>query len=66
MIGRIRLAAVLSACVATGAALSGCQAQKAAPAPPPPDVIVTPVVQKDVPIYNEWVATLDGFDNAQI
>ena len=33
---------------------------------PPPDVIVTPVVQKDVPIYNEWVATLDGFDNAQI
>src|SRR5579863_3872402 len=33
---------------------------------PPPDVVVTPVVQKDVPIYNEWVATLDGFDNAQI
>jgi RND family efflux transporter MFP subunit len=64
--GRVGLAAVVSACVATGAALAGCQAQKAAPAPPPPDVVVTPVVQKDVPIYNEWVATLDGFDNAQI
>jgi RND family efflux transporter MFP subunit len=47
-------------------ALTGCEGQKAAPAPPPPEVIVTPVVQKDVPIYNEWVATLDGFDNAQI
>src|ERR1700722_6067033 len=47
-------------------ALTGCQSQKAAQAPPPPEVIVTPVVQKDVPIYNEWVATLDGFDNAQI
>jgi RND family efflux transporter MFP subunit len=62
----IARAAMISACVATGLALIGCQAQKAAPAPPPPDVVVTPVVQKDVPIYNEWVATLDGFDNAQI
>ena len=51
---------------ATALAFTGCETQKAAPAPPPPDVVVTPVVQKDVPIYNEWVATLDGFDNAQI
>ncbi|HEY4906513.1 MAG TPA: efflux RND transporter periplasmic adaptor subunit [Candidatus Acidoferrum sp.] len=66
MTGRIRLAAAMSACAAMSFALMGCEAQKAAPAPPPPDVVVTPVVQKDVPIYNEWVATLDGFDNAQI
>jgi RND family efflux transporter MFP subunit len=66
MIGRIRMSALMSACVVTGMALTGCEAQKAAPAPPPPDVVVTPVVQKDVPSYNEWVATLDGFDNAQI
>ena len=46
--------------------MTGCQNQKAAPTPPPPEVIVTPVVQMDVPLYNEWVATLDGFDNAQI
>ncbi|HXM15414.1 MAG TPA: efflux RND transporter periplasmic adaptor subunit [Candidatus Eremiobacteraceae bacterium] len=56
----------MSACAAMSFALMGCEAQKAPPAPPPPDVVVTPVVQKDVPIYNEWVATLDGFDNAQI
>jgi RND family efflux transporter MFP subunit len=46
--------------------LSGCQGQKAASAPPPPEVQVVGVVQQDVPIYNEWVATLDGYENAQI
>ena len=66
VIGRIQHAAAISACAAMSFALMGCEAQKAAPAPPPPDVVVTPVVQKDVPIYNEWVATLDGYDNAQI
>jgi membrane fusion protein (multidrug efflux system) len=29
-------------------------------------VQVAPVVQKDVSIYSEWVATLDGYVNAQI
>jgi len=43
----------------------GCQSKQAAP-PPPPDVVVVDVVQKDVPIYGEWVATLDGYVNAQI
>jgi RND family efflux transporter MFP subunit len=66
VIGRIQFGAAISACAALSFALMGCEAQKAAPAPPPPDVVVTPVVQKDVPIYNEWVATLDGYDNAQI
>jgi RND family efflux transporter MFP subunit len=65
MIKRFELAAAV-ACAVIGLALTGCQEQKAATAMPPPDVVVTPVVQKDVPIYNEWVATLDGFDNAQI
>jgi membrane fusion protein (multidrug efflux system) len=32
----------------------------------PPEVLVAPVQQKDVPIVSEWVATLDGFVNAQI
>jgi RND family efflux transporter MFP subunit len=36
------------------------------PAPPPPEVEVVPVQQKDVPVSMEWVATLDGFLNAQI
>ncbi len=33
---------------------------------PPPEVLVTPVVQRDVPTFGEWVATLDGYQNAQI
>jgi RND family efflux transporter MFP subunit len=45
----------------------GCN-QKAASAPLPaaPEVEVATVIQKDVRIYGEWVATLDGYVNAQI
>ena len=46
-------------------ALSGC-GSKAAPVPPVPVVQVATVVQKDTPIYSDWVATLDGFVNEQI
>ena len=46
--------------------LAGCGGKAAAPAAPPPDVKVTAVVQRDVPIVSEWVATLDGYVNAQI
>lgn len=45
--------------------LSGC-GNGQAPPPKPPDVEVTAVVQKDVPVYSEWVTTLDGYVNAQI
>jgi len=38
----------------------------AAPPPPAPTVQVTEVIQRDVPIYGEWVGTLDGFVNAEI
>jgi membrane fusion protein (multidrug efflux system) len=43
----------------------GCSKEKPAP-PPPPTVEVTAVVQKDVPIYKEWVGALDGNINAVI
>jgi RND family efflux transporter MFP subunit len=43
----------------------GC-AQKNSPAGAAPQVQVARVVQKDVSIYSEWVATLDGYVNAQI
>jgi RND family efflux transporter MFP subunit len=46
--------------------VSSCTNTQANPAPPPPIVEVTEVVQKDVPIYSEWVAVLDGYVNAQI
>lgn len=44
---------------------SGYQSKQAGP-PPPLEVGVIDVVQKDVPIFGEWVATLDGYMNAQI
>jgi RND family efflux transporter MFP subunit len=34
--------------------------------PGSPDVEVVPVEQKDVPIYGEWIGTLDGFTNADV
>jgi membrane fusion protein (multidrug efflux system) len=43
-----------------------CQKSMPAPQPPPPEVSVVPVVQQDVTTYGEWVATLDGYQNAQI
>jgi RND family efflux transporter MFP subunit len=32
----------------------------------PPDVEVVQVEQKDVPIFGEWIGTLDGFSNADV
>jgi membrane fusion protein (multidrug efflux system) len=45
---------------------SACGNPNAATPPPPAEVEVAAVSQKDVPIYSEWVATLDGYVNAQI
>jgi len=50
-------------------ASSGCSRVNAADnkqTPPPPDVQVALVQQKDVPIQREWVGTLDGMVNAAI
>jgi len=46
-------------------AIIGCGRTRATE-PPAPEVRVAPVVQRDVPVYSEWVATLDGYVNAQI
>ena len=46
--------------------VTGCGGPKAAPAVPSPEVEVASVLQKDVPIVGEWVATLDGYVNAQV
>jgi membrane fusion protein (multidrug efflux system) len=32
----------------------------------PPDVEVVQVEQKEIPIYGEWIGTLDGFTNADV
>jgi RND family efflux transporter MFP subunit len=45
----------------------GCsEGSSAAKAPPVPDVKVIAVEQRDVPIYGEWLGTLDGIVNADI
>jgi RND family efflux transporter MFP subunit len=44
---------------------SGCRAKPHA-MPPPPTVEVVAVTRADVPIYHEWIGTLDGLVNATI
>jgi len=56
---------LLASALISLAALSGCGKQAAAPGIAP-DVKVATVEQRDVPIISEWVATLDGYVNAQI
>ena len=46
--------------------LTGCESKEARPQMSPPEVDVTDVVQQDVPIYEEWVAQLNGPTNAEI
>lgn len=54
-------------CLCFAVLMSGCASRNAAaPAMPPPNVQVAEVIQRDVPVYHEYVATLDGFVNAQI
>jgi len=49
------LLAVAAACSKTAAKLES-----------PPDVEVVQVQQKDIPIYGEWIGTLDGLVNADV
>ena len=60
-----RLSALI-AVVGAGVALTGCSHDQAGAAREPTEVLVTSVVQRDVPIYREWVAQLNGSVNAQI
>jgi len=47
-------------------ALAGCGRGHDAIKLPDTEVLVAAPVQKDVPVYSEWVATLEGYDNAEI
>jgi len=57
---------VLVLLVATLSLGTACGRTSAAPAIPSAEVEVATVLQKDIPIVSEWVATLDGYVNAQI
>ncbi len=47
-------------------ALAACGQAKGKAVPPPPTVTVVPVVQREVPLFIEAVAGLDGYVNAEI
>jgi len=61
---------VLGAAVLVGVALAGavgCNSKtNAAGAPPPQEVEVAVVQQKDIPVEREWIGTLDGMVNAAV
>ena|SRR5690242_3745491 len=57
-LAHVLMTAILLVCI-------GCENSEP-PKPRPPDVDVVPVEQKDVPIWKDWIGTLDGLVNAQI
>jgi membrane fusion protein (multidrug efflux system) len=67
---RIRLSMVPALCALTTFAglmvSAGCRGSKASVLAPAPVVEVTDVRQMDVPVYHEWIGTLDGLVNADI
>jgi len=61
-----RISIVIASAV-SAVTLTACATSKAEPAPaPPPQVDVLDVVEKTVPLPSEWIATLDGYVNAQV
>jgi membrane fusion protein (multidrug efflux system) len=44
----------------------GCDQKKVAATPPPPNVLIDTVHRRDIPVYLDAVATLDGYVNADI
>lgn len=60
------LVCALPLVLATTGCTGGQSATTPSAQPAPPTVGVAAVVQKDVPVYGDWVATLDGYVNANI
>ena len=67
-IGRIALREVIAsvAIVFALAAASGCRRTASVAPPSVPEVVVTDVIKRDVPIFSDWVGTTEGFVNAEI
>src|SRR5262245_52106378 len=65
---RQKLAALITINIlATVLPISGCSSKcKETGIPPTINVKVVKVVQRDVPVYSEWIGTLDGMVNAEI
>jgi len=56
----------LVALISVGVGSACSQGQAAPTVPPPPTVSVIELAPETVPLVTEWVATLDGFVNAQV
>jgi membrane fusion protein, multidrug efflux system len=67
-IGRIALREVIASVAIVFALVTASGCKRTAPvAPPPvPEVVVTDVIKRDVPIFSDWVGTTEGFVNAEI
>ena len=68
-VGPVRTVLMLTCLLAIGLVqlfTASCSRTNAAPATHPLQVEVAPVQQRDVPLYKEWIGTLDGFVNADI
>src|SRR5262245_39491688 len=59
---RLKKATAIAAVIVCAA----CGKKAEAPPAAPPDVLVTPVVQQDVPVVKEWIGTLQGSVDAEI
>jgi membrane fusion protein, multidrug efflux system len=57
---------ILCAAFVVLATIAGCSSKEEKPAPPPLGVTIAPVLQKDVPIHQEWVGTMVGNVDAEI
>jgi RND family efflux transporter MFP subunit len=45
---------------------TSCEKPAAATSTGPPEVLVTEVIQKEVPVFQDWVGTLNGSENAEV
>ena len=52
--------------ISASLALTSCERLKPTAETSPPEVLVTKVIQREVPIIREWVGTLNGVQNAQV
>jgi RND family efflux transporter MFP subunit len=68
MSGELLVVRRVLSCIAAAACFAflagGCK--KAPPPPAPPEVLFVSATPTNVPIFEEWIGTLDGFVNAQI
>jgi membrane fusion protein (multidrug efflux system) len=54
------------AAISAFVALTSCEKPKSSVQTGPPEVLVTDVVQKEVPVIRQWVGTLNGSENAEV